>query len=1358
MPSNISSNKKRPKRPVPRPRRSDTYSLLGTQTVFLWGGIQNDALGHNVEQAVVEFDDAINEVAFNASVQHVMRSHEGLSVRFDLSQSARPTQHTNRQWMPSIRTVQAVDETALEEVLVEEREQGFDPSQSPLVRIVLLRRDNRNWGMIWTVHRMVADRTSMQILLQQVFTAYQEIATGGRPTELQPTYLETLIRLEEQRRDQQDLDRDKAVASIQQWFGEVDSPTLLPSNFKGQNRSHKFSVAQQKISDVSYQQVRKGVLDAKVSEDAFVQLAWAVILGRYGGGRDVLFGGSSSVRNPTKGKEPCDSIDIVGPCRINTPVVLQVDQSQTVGDSLQALHVRQSVMAQVCESAIHEIQRSLTDSVQTDVTYQRDQFVDQPTKQGGWQRRRFSSVSPWGCPLSLLVWDNGDSFSVSLSYDNGLCDSHASAQLLDDYCHILVELSRNLNQPLGELEVLSPRMREHLIDRQCVRETVPPQPSALIRIMEQCDLRSDELAISDFHDCSVTFGDLGQRIRQLAQTLHGQGVRQGDIVAIHVERSVEAIVGMLASHAAGAAFLPLDVNSPVDRRTYMLQDARVRLVLVSGSADLDTDVQKLRIDQPLDDRFKSPLGSLPSDPTPAGGLAYVIYTSGSTGKPKGVCIQHGSLANHIVQTAELFELTPKDRWLQFSSLSFDSSMEEIFVSLAMGASLWLRPDDMVSSARAFFEGVRKTELTVVTLTTAFWHQLVHSQSAWPASLRVVLVGGERVDPGLHASFRETVGDQVRFINSYGPTEATIACTCYVDDEGDHDSTVLPIGRPMGGASCFVLDENLVPVPPGVDGQLYVGGAGLAQGYLYRESLTAERFIAHPFRPNARLYATGDVVRHTAKGNLVYVDRIDHQVKVQGFRVELGEIENCLRSHSAVEEAVVVPVRLGGSTQLAAFVQASDQQKIDGSRLREFVGDALPLFMVPRRIEVLSALPQTPAGKVDRQALVARSTELSNQKPESQTVAAAIDDPLHETILRIWSEILESPISDPRADFFQVGGDSLLAVRLFVEIERELQVQCNPHKFFNDPTVETLAKLIRSDDMTDFKAPLLALAEEPADVRPLFFAPTVSGQVADYFHLSELLNGAAPMYGLQMRGLRDGEEIHDDLRDAAEFYIQRMREIQPKGPYSLAGYSAGGTVCLAIAEALHEQGETTDLLLMLDAVPPGINIASPFSSPRRLWRLVRTTIDRFRELFEEEHFFRNLVARGRPAAQRLWAKIWPTAKEPDVHVQDLFSRSGMSELTPEESIRMQAHLDTTIDFQPRRHPLNVVLIRSIHDPFEGPFEFDLGWQQAITGDTSIEVVPLRHNDFLDKNHIQPVAEIMKTHLNSRKSEKRIPSPA
>jgi len=331
-------------------------------------------------------------------------------------------------------------------------------------------------------------------------------------------------------------------------------------------------------------------------------------------------------------------------------------------------------------------------------------------------------------------------------------------------------LTKDLNQPLRKRDVLTPSMRKRLVDQQCAREQTLPHASALTRIVEQFNARPHDLAISTFDGPSVTYSELGQRVRQLAQTLVGCGVQQGDIVAIHMERSIEALISMLAINTAGAAFLPLDVSSPLQRRVFMLQDARVKLILVDNSENLDTDIQKLRVDQDFDGSFNHSFQELPSEPAPPDGLAYVIYTSGSTGNPKGVCIEHGSLANHIAQIEELYELTSEDRSIQLSSLAFDSAMEEIFATLALGASVWL-----------------------------------HSQIDWPESIRVVSVGGERVDPRLHARFRELVSDRVRFINCYGPTETTIACTFYDDAEGDHDSTVLPIGRPRVGTSCFVLD-------------------------------------------------------------------------------------------------------------------------------------------------------------------------------------------------------------------------------------------------------------------------------------------------------------------------------------------------------------------------------------------------------------------------------------------------------------------------------------------------------------------------------------------------------------------------
>ncbi len=299
----------------------------------------------------------------------------------------------------------------------------------------------------------------------------------------------------------------------------------------------------------------------------------------------------------------------------------------------------------------------------------------------------------------------------------------------------------------------------------------------------------------------------------------------------------------------------------------------------------------------------------------------------------------------------------------------------------------------------------------------------------------------------------------------------------------------------------------------------------------------------------------------------------------------------------------------------------------------------------------------------------------------------------------------------------------------------------------------LAQLPKLNDMTDSKAPLITLAQQRADVRPLFVAPTISGRSRDYSHLAEQLNDTVPVYGLQMRGLAGGDKVYDNLRDAAEYHIERMREIQPEGPYSLAGYSAGGTICLAIAEALHDQGETVDLMLMLDAVPLGIEIASPLGSPRRLWRWGCAVVGRIAELYAEGDFFLSMIKRSKSVTLRLWTKIWPFAKKHKIDVRDLFTQSSSSDLPADEAARVQTHLDTILNFQPRRLPLNVVLIRGRYDQLEGSFELDLGWNLAVTGDIQVEVISLQHHQFLFKNRVQLLAEKMKAHLNARVSTSR-----
>ena len=374
-------------------------------------------------------------------------------------------------------------------------------------------------------------------------------------------------------------------------------------------------------------------------------------------------------------------------------------------------------------------------------------------------------------------------------------------------------------------------------------------------------------------------------------------------------------------------------------------------------------------------------------------------------------------------------------------------------TLAAGATLVVRNDAMTNSARRFFDAVLAEGLTVLDLPTAFWHQLVRAENLkWPSCVRLVVVGGEQASPEAHRRFRAADTGHIRWLNTYGPTETTITSTCYDDEDGDHTAEFIPIGRPLPGVSHFVLDQYMRLAPVGQAGQLYIGGAGLALAYLNREELTRQQFVEHPFRQGARLYATGDRVLRTDAGFYVYLGRRDNQVKVRGFRVELGEVEARLRQHPAVSEAaVVVHKRSVEEGSPVGFVVA-DQRAVSAAQLREHLAATLPSYMVPSRLVIMSSLPTMHSGKIDRLALA----ELDISEPGESEPPRPAADPLLPSLLRIWTLLLDRPVTDTSASFFDLGGDSLLVVQMFSEIEMRLGRTCDAPAFFENPNVSNLA--------------------------------------------------------------------------------------------------------------------------------------------------------------------------------------------------------------------------------------------------------------------------------------------------------------
>lgn len=686
----------------------------------------------------------------------------------------------------------------------------------------------------------------------------------------------------------------------------------------------------------------------------------------------------------------------------------------------------------------------------------------------------------------------------------------------------------------------------------------------------------------------LTYRELNAAANQLAHLLIERGVQPDTVVGLCLARSIDMVVALLAVLKSGGAYLPLDPDYPPERLKYMVEDGQVPLVLTHSSLKPRLpNLSKSRAILYLDKDRTQIANKSQVNPTVAvepGHLAYIIYTSGSTGKPKGVMIEHRAVS-HFVQAAIVhYGITSSDCLLQFGSLSFDLAVEEIFTCLSSGARLQLRNDDMLVSPNIFLRSCQEWGITILDLPTAYWHQLVAdiapAQVQVPPTLRLIIIGGERVLPSLVKMWQQKVGDYPRLINSYGPTEATVVTTTFWITQVPTVRQDIPIGRPLPNSEVYVLDQYLQPVPIGTPGELLIGGHSLARGYLHRPDLTQLKFIPHPFssEPGARLYKTGDRVRYLSDGNLEFLGRVDHQVKIRGFRIELGEIESTLLQYPDIREAAVVArADHSGYQQLIAYIVERPGQPISESTLRSFLKQNLPTYMVPATMITLEALPMTPNGKVDAQALPLPSLM---SIPSHDTISIAPRTPLEDTLVKLWAEVLNLPKVGIRDGFFKLGGHSLQAVQLMTRIMSELDVELPLSALFNAPTVEEMSELLLQAGVQIPWSPLVPIQAKGA--KPPFFAIHGGhGEVLFYEALAEQLGHDQPFYALRARGNDYPDMPHRQIEEMAACYIEAIRQVQPEGPYRIGGASFGGIVAFEMAQQLSAQGQITDPLVLFD---------------------------------------------------------------------------------------------------------------------------------------------------------------------------------
>ncbi len=703
-----------------------------------------------------------------------------------------------------------------------------------------------------------------------------------------------------------------------------------------------------------------------------------------------------------------------------------------------------------------------------------------------------------------------------------------------------------------------------------------PRDLCIHQLIEAQVRRTPDAEAVRFHGESLTYAELDARANQLSHRLRMKGVGPEFLVGLCVERSLDMVVGLLGILKTGGAYVPLDPAYPPDRIRYILEDAGVKMLITQDALRgslVQTGAELITVDSGLPEPACQP-DEHPKGNIGSRNLAYVIYTSGSTGRPKGVQVEHRSVVNFLCSMQREPGLSADDVLVAVTTLSFDIAGLEMYLPLITGARLVIASREATQDGRRLAEMLRDAQVTVMQATPATWRLLIESGWMGNPGMRI-LCGGEALSPELA---RDLVKRAHSVWNLYGPTETTIWSSIYRVRGGEERS--IPIGGPIANTALYVLDDKRQPVAAGQEGELYIGGEGLARGYFERRELTAGKFVADPFSqpPDARMYKTGDLVRSRGDGMIEFLGRLDHQVKIRGFRIELGEIEAVLEQHPSVKQAVVVAREdKPGEKFLAAYLVFVSGNVPSRSELRQHLRQSLPDYMLPAAFVPLETFPLTPNGKVDRKLLPAPQAtdfDFGGEYLEPR-------DSIERKLVRMWEEVLGIHPIGVRTSFFDLGGRSLLAARLFMEISRQFGEDIPLSALFEAPTIEELAQRLRAK-RKDFIYRTLVVIQASGSRPPFFCVHGGTGNTLFLHRLSGAMGPDQAFYSFEPEGLDGGRIARTTIEALAAHYIAEMRKVQPHGPYHLGGYCFGGLVAFEMAQQLLEQGDSAEMVVMFSA--------------------------------------------------------------------------------------------------------------------------------------------------------------------------------
>lgn len=1183
-------------RPGEREAFERRVPLTSTQEAMLLNTLRHPGRGFEVQQIVIHLEPGIDVLRLRDAWEYVVHRHAVLRGRFLWETGTHPVLEVLHKvdLVFDIRTVNRLDE-----FLESDRAYGIHIGTAPAFRLTLIELPEEQAALIFTFHHAILDGRSQRIVIEEVFRRYDEGAhyNPDPPPEFHRHCEALAVR-----------DKEPEKKYFTELLDGVDVCSLpRPIRYWAESSLHDEVTASVIVpADAS------PIPNNPASLASIVQAAWAAVLSTYCRTDDVVFGVTRNGRHQVEG-----AAGMVG-CLINSvPARVHIDGFASLSDLARQVHESGQAVRLYEQASLSEIQGRLRldrPAFDTMIVFERYTLNSAMRALGGkFAARTFAIFERSSFPIVLAAYQEGDRLNLNLEFDSTKWSSPYMQAILHRFVVALRCFLTDPTQRIGDLDLALPGEIDSIIAAS--RGALAPTGINMLA-GEAVNLIAHQhpshVAYEDASGLCYSFAQIAERRDQIANTIRRLGVTDGARIAFCANRSFDLVALQLAILECGWTSVPLDPAWPSARLDSVLSAVQAQILVhdiqASGRIALlkrdfagSRDLRFLLLDEAGTDATLSPAEGklIPLTADSGTDTAYIMFTSGSSGFPKGVLVSQQALAAHARGAIHAYSLSSSDRVLQFTSPAFDVALEEILPTLMVGGAVVERTEEIAGDIRAFLNFIEIRKVTILNLPSAFFHELVlflvETAVAFPACVRLVVIGSEKPTLWSVQTFLDRL-PRVQLINAYGATETTItSISCDISELNSRGARLsdLPIGRPFGQSRIFVLDKALKPCPIGVFGEICISGPQLAIGYLNAPDRAAKKFAPGPFDAG-RMYRTGDMGRLTEDGIFEFHGRLDEQIKIRGVRVEPAEVERAIGSFAGINEAVVITRDAGRGIELVAFVAAkTTAPPLDMQALKDALAAALPAAFIPSEIRLTDNLPRRSNGKIDRQAL---QQIAANPSGNRLTIEPPNGD-LETWIFDIFSRLLAREDIDVNDGFFDIGGHSLLAVRLLAELHRVSKKPLPLAAVFSVTSIRALARLINSNAGVDLP-PVIALnkrasaqihpnatsAPSREDSVPLF---CVCG-VHLYAKLARSLNLEMPVYGVYLPeegDLAAGKRVEINVAQIAAAYVSALKAFRPHGPYVIGGLSFGGMLAYEMAQQMSRAGDSVELVVLLDCILP-----------------------------------------------------------------------------------------------------------------------------------------------------------------------------